>query len=110
MEKVTHLLNQLLAKVEIRVNWKTFPLFGPIQGVQDCTCECPRSQAGTGKSTHVEIRDVGGTFFVSSNGVVQCRTDYSGHVLHARIDRDMYVSDPLHTASDVICPSRLVQC
>ena len=20
---------------------------GPIQGVQDCTCECPRSQAGT---------------------------------------------------------------
>ena len=26
---------------ETRVNWKTFPLCGPIQGVQDCTCECP---------------------------------------------------------------------
>ena len=30
----------------------------PIQGVQDCACECQRSQAGTGKNTHIEIRDV----------------------------------------------------
>ena len=75
-EKATQLLNQLPAKVEIQVNWKTFPLCGPIYGVQDCTCECPRSQAGLGKSTHIEIRDVRGTFFVSFNGVVQCTIDY----------------------------------
>ena len=31
----------------------------PIHGVKDCTCECQRSQAGTGKNTHIEIRDVG---------------------------------------------------
>ena len=31
---------------EIRVSWKTFPVCGPTQRVQDCTCECPRSQAG----------------------------------------------------------------
>ena len=48
---------------------------GPIQEVQDCTCECPRSQAGTGKNTHIEIRDAVGTFFVSFNGEVQCTTD-----------------------------------
>ena len=30
------------------------------QGVRDCTSECPRSQAGTGKSTDIEIRDVVG--------------------------------------------------
>ena len=34
-----------------------------------------------GKSTHIEIRDVLGTFFVSFNGVVQCTIDYIGHVL-----------------------------
>ena len=34
-----------------------------------------------GKSTHIEIRDVGGsTFSVSFNGVVQCTIDYTGHV------------------------------
>ena len=48
------------------------------QGVQDCTCECPRSQAGTGKSTHIEIRDVGGTFVHRGGAVhVMCCT----HVL-----------------------------
>ena len=56
------------------------------KGVQDCTCECPRSQAGAGKSTHIEIRDVGGMFFVSFNRVVQCTIDYTCHVLHARTD------------------------
>ena len=65
-----------------------------------CTCACPRSQAGTmaailpswvplGKSTHIEIRDVGGTFFVSFNGEVQCTIDYTGHVFHPRTDRDV---------------------
>ena len=61
----------------------------------------PPSQVPLGKSTHIEIRDVGGTFFVSFNGVVQCTIDYTGHVLHARTDRDVCVSDPWHTASDV---------
>ena len=61
----------------------------------------PPSQVPLGKSTHIEIRDVGGTFFVSFNGVVQCTIDYIGRVLHARTDRDVYVSDPWHTASDV---------
>ena len=55
-----------------------------------------------GKSTHIEIRDVGGTFFISFNGVVQCvRFFFFGHVLHAHTDRDVYVNDPWHTASDV---------
>ena len=49
---------------------ETSELCGPIQGVQDCTCECPRSQAGTGKDSHVKIRDVGSTFFVSFHTVV----------------------------------------
>ena len=37
----------------------------------------------------------------SFNGEVQCTIDYTGHVLHARTDMDVYVSDPWHTASDV---------
>ena len=63
-------------------------------------CDSP-SQVPLGKNTHIEIRDVVGTFFASFNGVVQCTIDCTGHVLHARIDRDVYVSDPWHTASDV---------
>ena len=55
-----------------------------------------------GKSSRIEIRDVGGTFSVSFNGVVQCTTDFSGQVLLARTDRDVYVSDPWHASSDVI--------
>ena len=54
----------------------------------------PPSQVLLGKNTHVEIRDVGGTFFVSFNGVVQCTIDSTGHVLHARADMDVHVSDP----------------
>ena len=38
----------------------------------------------------------------SFSGVVQCTIDFSGPVLHARTDRDVYVSDPWHTASNVI--------
>ena len=95
---------------EIRVNWKTFPVCGPIQGVQDCTCECPRSQAGTRAAIHrrkcLSGRALTLRFVMlvvrSFNGVVQCTIDFSGHVLHARIDRDVYVSDPWHTASNVI--------
>ena len=59
----------------------------------------PPSQVPLGKSTHIEIRDVGGTFSVSFNGEVQCTIDDTGHVLHARTDRDVYVSDPWHTDS-----------
>ena len=47
---------------------------------------------------------------------MQCTIDDTGHVLHARTDRDVYVSDPWHTASDVtlsvplcLCNSRLQQ-
>ena len=75
--KVTQMLNQLLVKVQIRIDWKTFPLCGPIQGVQDCTCGCPRSQAGTGKNTHIEIREVGGLWckpLISSWGFVYRET------------------------------------
>jgi hypothetical protein len=61
----------------------------------------PPSQVPLGKSTHIEIRDVGGTFSVSFNGVVQCTVDYTGKVLSARTDRDVYVSDPWHPSSDV---------
>ena len=46
------------------------------QGVQDCTSECPRSQAGTGKSTDIEIRDVVSTFIVSSKRRVQDRLQW----------------------------------
>ena len=90
-----------------------FPLCGPIQGVQNCMCEWARSQAGTtaaihrphcrfGKSTRIEIRDVGGTFSVSFNGVVQCTTDCIGQVLPARTDRDVYVSDQWYVSPHVI--------
>ena len=53
---------------------------GPIQ-VQGCD---PQSQVPLGKSTHIEIRDVGDTFSMSFNGEVQCTTDCAGHVLPAR--------------------------
>ena len=36
--------------------------------------------------THIEIRDVVGTFFVMFNRVVECTIHYTGHVLHARTD------------------------
>ena len=39
----------------------------------------PPSQVPFGKSTHMEIHDVGRAFFVSFNGVVQCTVDYTGH-------------------------------
>ena len=39
-----------------------------------------------GTSTHIEIRDVGGTFSVSFNGMVQCTTVFTGPVLPARTD------------------------
>ena len=39
-------------------------------------------------------------FFVSLNGVVQCGKDHTSRVLHARNDRNMYLSDPWYTASD----------
>ena len=39
-----------------------------------------------GTSTHIEIRDVGGTFSVSFNGMVQCTTDYTDQVWPARTD------------------------
>jgi hypothetical protein len=61
----------------------------------------PPSKVPLGQSTHIEIRVAGGTFSVSFNGVVQCTTDYTGHVLPARTDRDVYVSDPWYTPSDV---------
>ena len=48
-------------------------------------------ESGAGTNTHIEIRDVGGTFFISFNGVVQCSMDYSGHVLSTRTDRDVSV-------------------
>ena len=32
--------------------------------------------------------------FRHSPRVVQCTIDHTGHVLHARTDRDVYVSDP----------------
>ena len=37
-------------------------------------CDLP-SRVPLGKSTHIEIRDVVGTFFVSFNGEVQCMHD-----------------------------------
>ena len=106
-------VTQLLAKVEIQVNWKTFPLCGPIQAVQDCTCECPRSQAGTTAATHRRKCHSGRALTLrivmlvvrSFNGVVQCTISYTGHVSYARADRDVYVSDPWHTASDVFLVS-----
>ena len=52
------------------------------------------------KSIYFEIFAGGGTFFVSFNGVVQCPKDTSGHVLHARTDRDACVSDARYTVSD----------
>ena len=61
----------------------------------------PPSQVPLGKNTHIEICGVGGTFCFSFNGVVQCTVDDTGHVLYARSDRDVHVSDPWHTASDV---------
>ena len=36
-------------------------------------------ESGAGKNTHIEIRDVVGTFFVSFNGVVQRTIDYTGY-------------------------------
>ena len=84
-----------------------------MQGVQDCTCECPRSQAGTTAAIYRREchsrRALTLRFMMlvvrSFNGVVQCTIDCTGHVLHARTDRDVHVSDPWHTASDVtFCP------
>ena len=40
-------------------------------------------------------------FLFRSTEWCKCTIDFTGHVLHARTDRDVYVSDPWHTASDV---------
>ena len=49
-------------------------------------CDLP-SRVPLKKSTHIEIRDVVCTFFVSFNGEVQRTMDFFGHVLPARTDR-----------------------
>ena len=46
----------------------------------------PTDPLPLGTSTHIEIRDVGGTFSVSFNGMVQCTTVFTGQVLPARTD------------------------
>ena len=46
-------------------------------------------------STHIEIRDVVGTFFVMFSRVVECTMRYTGHVLHARTDRDTVTDSDL---------------
>ena len=46
----------------------------------------PPTHLPLGTSTHIEIRDVGGTFSVSFNGMVQCTTVFTGQVLPARTD------------------------
>ena len=67
-------------------------------------------KSGAGKNTHIEIRDVVGTFFVSFNGVVQCTIDCSGHVLPTRTDRDVYViAQCLSLIPCCLCSSRLQQ-
>ena len=86
---------------EIRVNWKTFPLCGPIQGVQDCTCECPRSQGGTTAAIHRRKCHPGRALTLRFVMLAVRSLRLSGHVLHARTDRDVHVSDPWHTASHV---------
>ena len=63
-------------------------------------CDLPL-RVPLGKSTHVEIRNVRVTCFVSFNGEVQCTIDYTRHVLHARIDSNVFVSDTWQTASNV---------
>ena len=108
---------------------------GPIQGVQDCTCECPRSQAGymvrsmhltpmwsgwmlqhvvvesgARKNAHIEICDVVGTFFVSFNGVVQCTIDCSGHMLPTRTDRDVCVCVIAQCLSLIPCVFEVLDC
>ena len=105
------------------VNTDALPLSGPIQGVKkNCMCDWARSQAGAtaathrptcrlGTSTHIEIRDVGGTFSVSFNGMVQCTTVFfffTGQVLPARTDYTSVTcaacskTDELATQSGVI--------
>ena len=45
--------------------------------------------------THIEIHDVVGTFFVMFSRVVECTMRYTGHVLHARSDRDTVTNSDL---------------
>ena len=55
----------------------------------------PRLRPTVGSATreqHSQGRVVGGRFFVPSSGVVQCTIDYTGHVLHARIDSVVLLS------------------
>ena len=75
-----------------------------------------RSGDGARKNTHIEIRDVVGTFFVSFNGEVQCTTDYIDHVLPALTGMCMSaIRGTLHSsetfgvsAHGVICVELLV--
>ena len=46
----------------------------------------PTDPLPLGTSTHIKIRDVGGTFSVSFNEMVQCTTGFTGQALPARTD------------------------
>ena len=48
------------------------------------TAATHRRKCYSGRALTLRIRDVGSTFFVSFNRVVQCTIDYTGHVLHAQ--------------------------
>ena len=60
-------------------------------------------ESGAGKNTHVEIRDVGGTFFVSFNEEVQCTIDYTGHVLPALTEMCMSAIRGALQSPEVCC-------
>ena len=58
-------------------------------------------------STHIEIRDVVGTFFVMFSRVVECTMRYTGHVLHARTDRETVTDSDLAASPSSIDRSAL---
>ena len=63
---------------ETRITPRTLPARCHKCETQWCVVEHGVKEPGAGKNTHIEVRDVVGTFFVSFHREVQCTIDYTG--------------------------------
>ena len=65
----------------------------------------PTDPLPLGTSTHIEFRDVGSTFSVSFNGMVQCTPVFTGQVLPARTDYTSVTCAACSMTNEMATPS-----
>ena len=75
---VTRRVCVITVREKTRITPRTLPARCHKCETQWCVVEHGVKEPGAGKNTHIEIRDVVGTFFVSFHREMQCTIDYTG--------------------------------